>query len=52
MYHLDLCHLYPDHLSSYGDAGNLTILKKRMEWRGHSLTIHPVTLDEAIDPSR
>ena len=51
MYHLDICHLYPDQLHSCGDDGNLTILKKRMEWRGHTLTIHPISLGETLDPS-
>lgn len=31
---LEICHLYPDVLNLYGDTGNITCLKKRLEWRG------------------
>ena len=51
MYHIKICHLYPDRLYAYGDTGNLTILTKRMEWRGHSVSIDSVTTGEHLDPS-
>ena len=31
---LKICHLYPDVLNLYGDRGNVTAIKKRLEWRG------------------
>ena len=31
---LKICHLYPDVLNLYGDGGNVTCMKRRLEWRG------------------
>lgn len=37
-----ISHLYPNELNIYGDRGNIIALKKRMEWRGHSVQIEEV----------
>lgn len=37
--------LYPDLMSTYGDRGNVMVLKKRCEWRGIPAVIVPVTLE-------
>lgn len=37
--------LYPDLMSTYGDRGNVMVLKKRCEWRGIPAEIVPVTLE-------
>ena len=34
--------LYPDLMSTYGDRGNIIVLKKRCEWRGISMNILPI----------
>ena len=35
--------LYPELMSTYGDRGNILVLKKRCEWRGIEVTILPIT---------
>ena len=49
--HLNICHLYPDLLNLYGDRGNLITLKKRCEWRGIDVSIHPVSIGQQFDHS-
>jgi lipid II isoglutaminyl synthase (glutamine-hydrolysing) len=44
-YSLTLMHLYPKHLSLYGDRGNVLALKQRLAWRGMSLTLIEVNID-------
>lgn len=39
---LTLGWLYPDLMSTYGDQGNITVLKKRCEWRNISVEILPI----------
>ncbi|QST02665.1 glutamine amidotransferase (plasmid) [Pontibacillus sp. ALD_SL1] len=41
-YSLDLLHFFPDQLNLYGDGGNITIAKKRCEWRGIQFRLHQV----------
>lgn len=31
---LNICHLYPDLMDTYGDKGNIIAIQKRCEWRG------------------
>lgn len=38
-YKLIIGWLYPELMSTYGDRGNIIVLKKRCEWRGISITI-------------
>lgn len=40
--------LYPDLMSTYGDRGNIIVLKKRCEWRGIEVKIEEVTLETPI----
>lgn len=40
--------LYPDLMSTYGDRGNVIVLRKRCEWRGIQADIVPVTLETKI----
>jgi CobQ-like glutamine amidotransferase family enzyme len=37
--------LYPDLMSTYGDRGNILVLRKRLEWRGMEGNILPITVD-------
>jgi hypothetical protein len=43
-------HLYPDYLNIYADRGNIAVLARRAEWRGHELVVVPVGMGEAIPP--
>jgi CobQ-like glutamine amidotransferase family enzyme len=40
--------LYPDLMSTYGDRGNVIVLRKRCEWRGIKAEIVPVTLETRL----
>lgn len=40
---LHLGEFFPEELNLYGDGGNITILKKRCEWRGITLHVHPIS---------
>ena len=33
-YQLNICHLYPDLMDTYGDKGNIITIVKRCQWRG------------------
>lgn len=37
--------LYPDLMSTYGDRGNVIVLRKRCEWRGIPVEVVPITLE-------
>ena len=50
MYTIDICHLYPDLLNSYGDRGNIIALKKRCEWRDIQANIHNISIGENFVP--
>lgn len=52
MYELDICVLYPEYLNLYGDSGNVLILQKRMEWRGHRTNIHKVSIGDEFVPGQ
>jgi CobQ-like glutamine amidotransferase family enzyme len=38
----------PEVLGTYGDSGNATVLRKRLEWRGIDATVVPVRLGEPV----
>lgn len=48
---LNIVHLYPDLLLTYGDRGNVIALARRVEWRGFSVKVVGVTRGERI-PAR
>jgi CobQ-like glutamine amidotransferase family enzyme len=37
---LNILHLYPNELNTYGDHGNALVLKRRIEWHGMEPVIH------------
>lgn len=39
---LTILHLYPDLLNLYGDNGNLTVLERRLKWRGIDVEVKTV----------
>lgn len=40
--------LYPELMSTYGDRGNIIVLKKQCEWRGIRIKIEEITLETSI----
>lgn len=46
---LKICHLYPDVMGLYGDAGNIICMKKRLEWRGIGVSVTPVKMGQELD---
>lgn len=45
---LTIAWLYPDLMSTYGDRGNIIVLKKRAEWLGIGVVIKEITLETNI----
>jgi CobQ-like glutamine amidotransferase family enzyme len=45
-------HLYPDYLSIYADRGNIAVLARRAQWRGHDLEVTELGMDDTIVPGR
>ena len=45
-----LAHLYPEYLNIYADRGNIAVLTRRAELRGHSLAIEAVSVGDALRP--
>jgi hypothetical protein len=43
-------HLYPDYLNIYADRGNIAVLSRRAEWRGHELEVRSVSVSEPLQP--
>jgi len=51
MFNLNICHLYPDLLNTYGDKGNILALQMRAKWHGIDTTITNVTIGDSFDAS-
>lgn len=49
---LNICHLYPDLLNTYGDFGNVLILKYRCEKRNIKITIINVSLKDEFEENK
>jgi hypothetical protein len=43
-------HLYPTYLNIYADRGNIAVLSRRAEWRGHTLDVTALGMGDAIVP--
>lgn len=48
---ISICLLYPDLLGTYGDGGNAIVLQRRLQWRGISAEIVPVSLGGTVPAS-
>ncbi len=46
---ITILHLYPNHLNTYGDTGNILALKKRLAWRGIDYTVIEHNPDDVFD---
>jgi len=44
-----VAHLYPDYLNIYADRGNIAVLSRRAEWRGHELEVRALGMDDAVE---
>jgi len=49
---LNICHLYPDLMDTYGDKGNITTIQKRCLWRGINTKITSISVDDPLDPEK
>lgn len=49
---LNICHLYPDLMDTYGDRGNIIAITQRCKWRGINTTFTPISLEEKIDQEK
>lgn len=47
---LNIAHLYPHSMSTYGDTGNLICLKQRATWRNIEVIIHSIEVGQPIPP--
>lgn len=45
---LNLCHLYPKTMSTYGDLGNIITIRQRTLWRGFKVNICNVEIGQSI----
>lgn len=52
MIELNVCHLYGDLLNTYGDNGNLLMLKHRAKKRGVQFNIEIVSLNDSFDADK
>jgi len=43
-------HLFPDYLNIYADRGNIAVLRRRADWRGHDLAVTEIGMDDAVVP--
>ena len=45
-----VAHLYPEYLNIYADRGNIAVLARRAELRGHELAVQGIGMGEPFDP--
>ena len=45
---ITLVHLYPREMNIYGDTGNVLVLRRRLEWRGLSVQVAPVSIGDPL----
>jgi lipid II isoglutaminyl synthase (glutamine-hydrolysing) len=43
-------HLYPEYLNIYADRGNIAVLERRAQLRGHELEVTSVSVGDALEP--
>ncbi|MDD4170174.1 MAG: glutamine amidotransferase [Desulfotomaculaceae bacterium] len=44
-----ICHMYPDLLNLYGDSGNIIAFIKRCQWRGISVSVQEISLNDQVN---
>src|SRR3990172_9192771 len=50
-YILDICHLYPDLMDTYGDRGNIITIQNRCKWRGIEASLKPISIGDPLSTS-
>lgn len=50
-YRLNICHLYPDLMDTYGDKGNIITIVKRCQWRGIKVKVTNISLGQSPNTS-
>ena len=45
---LNICHLYPDLMDTYGDKGNIAAIQKRCQWRGIDVNLVNISVDQSL----
>lgn len=45
---LNICHLYPDLMGTYGDKGNIITIQKRCEWRGIDTNVANISVGQSF----
>lgn len=50
-YTLNICHLYPDLMDTYGDRGNIIALVKRCQWRGINVKTTSIRVGDSLSTS-
>lgn len=51
-YALNICHLYPDLMDTYGDRGNIVAITQRCAWRNIDTTFTPISMGDKLDPNK
>ncbi len=46
---LKICYLYPDVLNLFSDGGNITCIRKRLEWRGMKADVTRISVGEKLN---
>lgn len=49
---LNICHLYPDLMDTYGDKGNIITLQKRCQWRGIQTSLTAISIGDKLDAKK
>src|SRR3989344_908372 len=49
---LQICHLYPDLMDTYGDKGNIITIAKRCQWSGIKTNVTSVTVGQSLKTDR
>ncbi len=47
---LNICHLYPDLMDTYGDRGNILAITKRCHDRGINVTVSLISVGDNLEP--
>ena len=45
---LNICHLYPDLMDTYGDKGNIAAIQKRCQWRVIDVNVTNITVGQSL----
>jgi len=45
---LNICHLYPDLMDTYGDKGNIITLQKRCQWRNIQVAVSSCSIGDKL----